>query len=330
MAPASENNRKEKNMSLKKGAICETVIKKVLFANKGIGKAEGETIVVKNGIPGQKVRVLIRKKRSSHYTGSLLEVLEPSPLEIREPFCSNYPRCGGCTYQTMGYENQLEMKYSQVKELMIPVFEKAGISKEQAESSIFEGIAHAKRELPFRNKMEYTFGDETKGGELTLGLHKKDSMFDILLVTDCAITHQDFNQITECTLNYCREQQLPYYHRMSHEGYLRNLLIRRGEYTGEILVAVVTSTQREHDFEEWKKRLLSLELEGSVTGILQIFYDGVADVVRSDRTEILYGRDYIYDELMGLRFRIGAFSFSRRTPAAQKCYMILYGIILEI
>ena len=79
---------------------------------------EGETVIVKNGIPGQKVRFVINKKRGKRLEGRLLEVLEKSPLERREPVCSVFPDCGGCMYQTMPYEEQLKMKQAQVKEIL--------------------------------------------------------------------------------------------------------------------------------------------------------------------------------------------------------------------
>ena len=103
---------------MKKGEIYEGVIEKVDFPNKGIVITDGQKVTVKNGMPGQKVRFMINKKRSGRAEGRLLEVLEKSPLETREPVCSIFPECGGCMYQTMSYENQLKMKECQVRELL--------------------------------------------------------------------------------------------------------------------------------------------------------------------------------------------------------------------
>ena len=103
---------------MKKGEIYEGVIEKVDFPNKGYVNIDGEKVIVKNGIPGQKVRFMINKKRSGRVEGRLLEVLEKSPLEVREPVCSIFPACGGCMYQTMSYEEQLKMKENQVKSLL--------------------------------------------------------------------------------------------------------------------------------------------------------------------------------------------------------------------
>ena len=95
---------------MKKGEIYEGVIEKVDFPNKGYVFVEDQKVLIKNGIPGQKVRFMIQKKRSGRAQGRILEVIEKSPLETREPVCSNFPACGGCMYQTMSYEDQLHMK----------------------------------------------------------------------------------------------------------------------------------------------------------------------------------------------------------------------------
>ena len=103
---------------MKKGEIYEGIIEKVEFPNKGFVWVDDQKVIVKNGIPGQKVRFMINKKRSGRAEGRLLEVLEKSPLETREPACQEFPACGGCMYQTMSYEAQKDMKEHQVRELL--------------------------------------------------------------------------------------------------------------------------------------------------------------------------------------------------------------------
>ena len=103
---------------MKKGEIYEGIIEKVDFPNKGYVILEDQKILVKNGIPGQRVRFVIQKKRKNKAQGRILEVLEKSPLEKREPVCSSFPQCGGCMYQTMSYEEQLQMKDRQIRELL--------------------------------------------------------------------------------------------------------------------------------------------------------------------------------------------------------------------
>lgn len=287
---------------MKKGQILEGVITSVKFPNKGYVTVEGENrpAIVKNGMPGQKVRFIVNKLRKGQAEGRLLEVLEKSPLETREPACSIFPECGGCMYQTMAYEEQLKMKAGQVKEILDEVI------KTDYE---FEGIKASPKEFAYRNKMEFSFGDMEKDGPLTLGLHKKGSTYDVLTAHDCKLVHEDMNKILVCVLDYFTELGAGYYKKMQHTGYLRHLLLRRADTTGEILVNLVTTTQEEYDLEPLKDRLLALDLEGKIVGFLHILNDSLSDVVQSDETRVIYGQYYFYEKLLGLEFKVTPFSF---------------------
>ena len=295
---------------MKKGDISEGIIERVDFPNKGRVHTEEGTVTIKNGIPGQKVRFQINKKRKNQMEGRLLEVLEKSPLEKRDPVCSIFPQCGGCMYQTMMYEDQLAMKANQVKSLLDAAIAGAGQTDEEGKPDyLFEGIKGSPKEFAYRNKMEFSFGDEYKDGPLSLGLHKKGSTYDVLTASDCKLVHEDLTKILTCVLDYCKEQGFTYYHKMRHEGYLRHLLLRRGNTTGEILINLVTTTQLDPDLSELVERLLVLPLEGTIVGILHILNDSLADLVQSDETRVLYGQDYFYENLLGLKFKITPFSF---------------------
>ena len=286
---------------MKKGEIYEGVIEKVDFPNKGIVITDGQKVTVKNGMPGQKVRFMINKKRSGRAEGRLLEVLEKSLLETREPVCSIFPECGGCMYQTMSYENQLKMKECQVRELLDDALNGTDYQ--------WEGIHGSPIEFRYRNKMEFSFGDAYKDGPLTLGLHKKGSTYDVLTADDCQLVHEDMTKILTCVHEYFLKRNVSYYKKMQHTGYLRHLLLRRGVTTGEILVHVITTSQEEHDLESLKEELLALPLEGKIVGIMHIINDSLSDVVQSDETRILYGKDYFYEKILGMEFKITPFSF---------------------
>ena len=287
---------------MKKGQIYEGIIERVDFPNKGIVfvPEEEQYVIVKNGIPGQKIRFMINKFKRGNAEGRLLEVLEKSPLETREPVCSIFPACGGCMYQTMPYEEQVKMKEGQIRRIMDPVVKG---------EYLFEGVKHSPKEFHYRNKMEFSFGDEFKDGPLSLGLHKKGSTYDVLTAGDCQLVHEDMDKILLCVLNYFKERNVSYYKKMQHVGYLRHLLLRRGDTTGEILVNLVTTTQEEYDLTLLVEELLALELEGKIVGILHILNDSLSDVVKSDETRILYGQDFFYEKLLGLEFKITPFSF---------------------
>lgn len=287
---------------MKKGEVREGTVERVDFPNKGIVSCEDGWCVVKNALPGQKISYRVSKARKGKAEGRLLEVLEKSPLEAGSP-CPHFGICGGCTYISLSYEKQLEIKSGQVKKLLDQVLEG------QKTPYIYEGIKESPAPYGYRNKMEFSFGDEAKDGPLALGMHKRGSFYDIATVRECRIVDEDYRKILGCVLDYFAERNVSFFHRLRHEGYLRHLLVRKGAKTGEILIALVTTTQERHDLGPFREALLDLELDGKIVGILHTKNDSNADVVRNDGTEILYGQDYFYEELLGLRFKISEFSF---------------------
>ncbi len=344
-----------KGKRVKKGDIYEAVVEQYDFPNKGSLTLEDRKVTIKGALQGQKVRFMITKRKSGMAEGRILEVLERAPMEDAEPSCSFFGVCGGCAYRTMSYENQLALKEGMVKKLLDRVLLRAGSG---SEDYVWEGILASPVQEGYRNKMEFTFGDAYKDGPLALGLHKKGSFHDILHVSGCRIIGDDWNRILSYTQAFFQEKGIPYFHRMRHDGILRNLVIRQSRATGEFLINLVTTTQWEKygytamesgdgvgnvsdtqnraeashgDWEaprsieaqeilsqipvigEYVQGLLALEREsgfsGRVAGILYTENDTLGDVVQSDRTICLYGRDYIMEEIMGLRFRISPFSF---------------------
>lgn len=296
---------------MKKGEVLEGVIKRCAFPNKGVALTkDGHEIIVKNCIPGQKISFAVQKVRKGKCEGRLLEVLEKSPVERKEPFCSHFGVCGGCTYQNLDYEQQLKLKDKQIKELLEPVLMEGG----QDFDALFEGIKRSPRQFAYRNKMEFSFGDEEKDGPLALGMHKRGSFYDIVNVDGCQIVDQDFQKILICVRDFFGEKQISFYHKLRHEGYLRHLLVRKAVKTGELLVVLVTSGQTEGMdeaklLEEMKQKILALSFDGEVAGILHTRNDSLADVICDDGTKILYGRDYFYEEILRLKFKITPFSF---------------------
>ena len=284
---------------MKKGSELEGIVTKVKFPNKATVETAEGPVSVKNALPGDKVRVRVLKMRKGKPEGMLLETVEKSPDAVPSQ-CPHFTICGGCTYLTMSYDNELKLKESQTKELLdqaIPYEYK------------WEGIKASPAYEGYRNKMEFSFGDEYKDGPLSLGMHRRGSMFDVVYTDSCYIVDDDYKAVLKATREYFLNLGFKFYHRMNHTGYLRHLLIRKARHTGEIMVALVTTSEQNFDLTEYKDLLLNLKLRGTIVSILHTVNDSLSDVVQSDRTEVLYGRDYINETLLGLKFKISEFSF---------------------
>lgn len=298
---------------MKKRDIIEFEIGKMEFGGVSISQYGDRRIKMKGGIKGQKVKAAVKRTGRCKADVKMVELLERSPIETAE-VCPHFEGCGGCTMLSVDYAKQLEIKEEQVLEL----FEDAGIRGFE-----FLGVQGSPDNVGYRNKMEYTFGDEVKGGPLTLGLHKKGRHIDIQTVDGCMLVDSDFNTILKESLAFFQDAELPYYRVVNHEGYLRNLVVRKGIHTNEIMVNIVTSSQCEFDMSKFADMINGLELKGNVVSILHTINDGLADAVQCDEMRILYGVDYLHEEILGLKFKISPFSFFQtNTKGAEQLYTI--------
>jgi len=308
---------------MKKGMDYIGIVERVDFPNKGFVRVIPESeenaadaeirVTIKGVIEGQKVKFRLTKLHMSSKKGEgrLLEVVTPASQEVKAP-CELFGTCGGCAYQSLPYEAQLALKEDQIRRLMDAVI---------TEPYEFMPIRRSPQPLHYRNKMEFSFGNEYKDGPLSLGLHKKGSFYDVLTTDACQIVHGDYNLILREVLACAKETGLAHFHKITHKGYFRHLVVRRGLKTGEILVNLVTGSDtgtyigEQIPFDEEAflnnlcERLLALPLEGKFAGIIHCRNNSLADVVTSEKTTILYGKDHFYEELLGLKFRITPFSF---------------------
>ena len=262
--------------------------------------------------------------------------------------CPHREFCGGCLYNGESYDDVLKKKDDEVRACFS--------SRSLDINEIYQGIqgAQADYRYAYRNKMEYTFGDLVKGGELQLGMHKKGNFMSIITVDECQLVPADFNKILRFTLDFCTSHGYTHYNKKSHTGLLRNLIVRRGVRTGEILVDIVTSSESDimrsdgiatssesdakdsdslngFDAEAWNDGLLALPLDNEIVGIMHTINDGIADTVNCDEQRILFGRDYYYEEICGLKFKVNVFSFFQtNVEAIEKLYTEAVALIPEL
>ncbi len=233
--------------------------------------------------------------------------------------CRDSGVCGGCVYQGVSYEEQLKNKAGEVRGLL---------DRKDIDYGQLLDIEPAPDRYGYRNKMEYTFGDMEKNGPMTLGMHKKKHFMSIITVDRCQLVHDDFNKILRAVLDFASERGYSHYHKKTHKGLMRHLIIRRGIRTGELLVNVVTSSEEGFDEEAFAEMLMSLPLENEIVGVLRTINDRLADAVYCDELRVLRGRDYYMEEILGLKFKVSAFSFFQTNVAAvEKLYSYALDLI---
>ncbi len=301
---------------MKKKDIIDLKVTDMIFPSKGVGVAEGKKVIVKGGLEGQTIRTRIKKNRKDKAEGMLLEVVERADYEV-DSFCPHFGRCGGCARQTVPYEKQLEMKGGMIQKLLAD----HGVTGYE-----WGGVLASPVIYDYRNKMEFSFGDEFKDGPTELGMHKKGRHYDVVTVDQCKISGPDFNAILKATHDHFVERGIRHFDFMrGTKGFLRNLNIRQGKKTGEILVGLSTSSIEDHDLQPWIDALLRLELQGEIVGILQIVNDMTANVVEGDY-KILYGRDWYMEKLYDLSFKVSFYSFFQTNPIAAE---LLYDTAMD-
>ena len=244
--------------------------------------------------------------------------------------CPAAEHCGGCIYQGVDYAEQYRQKDKAVRRLL---------DKHDIDESVYLGMEQAVCTGAYRNKMEYTFGDLEKGGELELGMHYKGRWMSIITTDECQLVPVSFNTILRSVLEFCRSKGYRPYHRKTHEGLLRNLVVRCGVRTGELLVNIVTASDGEANgasaiFDEkgFRDALLGLDTgDMKIVGIMRTFNDSLADAVIDESHKVLWGRDFYNEEILGLRFKVNEFAFFQTNiDAVERLYSDVLDVVPDV
>ncbi len=248
--------------------------------------------------------------------------IEETKILKTDKLCPQAEHCGGCIYQGVPYQDQYVSKDKSIRRLL---------DKHDIDPDVYLGMEPALCTGGYRNKMEYTFGDLEKGGELELGMHFKGRFMSIITTDECQLVPESFNEVLKATLEFCRSKGYTSYHRKLHTGLLRNLVVRCGFRTNELLINIVTSSEDGFDEEGFTEMLLGLKLDMNIVGILRTFNDSFADAVIDESHTILYGRDYYNEIILGLKFKVKAFAFFQTNiDAVERLYSDVLDVVPDV
>jgi 23S rRNA (uracil1939-C5)-methyltransferase len=284
----------------------ELHVDSLAYGGNGVARLNGFVVFVRRGLPGDTVRARVTKVKRNHAEALAVEVLEPGDARVDAP-CVHYPACGGCRFQDLAYEAQLEAKHAQVADSLRRL---GGLTE-----SPLEPIVPAESVFHYRNKLEYSFTQTPSGP--ALGFHKAGRWDEVLDIERCWLTTDLGNEIRLAVRDWAREEGLPAYDQAEQQGYLRHLVVREGRNTGQALVLLVTAPGERFErgyFVEVLRRF------PQVRSIHWAVNDGAAEVTNL-ATTLLWGEDAIEEELCGLRFRVRPNAFLQtNTAMAERLY----------
>lgn len=320
----------ENTTPIKRGQEYEVSVDKLAFGGKGIAKLNGYVIFVENAIPGQKVKVRITRKRQGFAEARVLEILENSKDSV-QPKCFHFGECGGCRFQNLAYNVQLEQKRLQVIESIQHI---GGIP----DPRVFETIASPDKYF-YRNKMEFSFGrnrwvtkleidDDSimKPKDFALGMHVRGRYDKILDIDECYLQSELCVDILNRVKAFVLETKMPIYSTTDHIGFWRHLVIREGKSTGQMLVNFVTTSQGKcDDFIQNLVKILVTEFP-EITTIVQNITDRKAEVALGEREIVLHGSGVINEKIGENFYQISANSFFQTNTSGAG---LLYSKITE-
>jgi len=294
---------------LSRGMEVTVEVEDLAFLGRGVAHIEGLVVFVDGGLPGDTARVEITGNRRKHVESRVLEILQPSPYRV-PPHCRHFGSCGGCRLQDLAYEQQLALKATQVRNHLTRV----GGLADPGEIPIIPG----EPTFGYRNKMEFTFGADPDGNP-ALGLHPRGKYWEVFDLRECVLPPENYSQIVEITRGFFAGTQYQPYHPRQHTGFLRNLVVRSGQNTGQILVNLVTAEGTIHNAEKWVGALLAAVPE--IVTIVHTVNATHANIAVGTLAEIWHGAGVFTERLGDLTFTLGPLSFFQtNTRQAEKLF----------
>lgn len=301
----------------------DIVIEAVAAEGKALAHVDGAVVFVQFAVPGDIVDIKVMKKKKNYMEGFILRMKKPSEHRL-EPFCSHFGVCGGCKWQPLPYEMQLQAKQQQVYDQLVRLG--------HLDVPAISPIVGSDEVMYYRNKLEFTFSqrrwifeDEdpealTDKQKCGLGFHVGRFFDKVLDINHCYLQSSPSNEIRNFIRSYALEHDLAFFNIREHSGFLRNMFVRSTE-KGEIMLIVCFY----HEDSEARTSLLDAVAE-AFPQIVSLYYviNGKANDSIADQNCILYkGQEAIYEYMEGLKFKIGPKSFYQtNTKQAYKLYSI--------
>jgi 23S rRNA (uracil1939-C5)-methyltransferase len=302
-------------------------LERVAFEGKCIAHVNGVVVFIAGSVPGDTVRARVTKVKKQYAEAELLEVLQPSLLRV-QPRCRYFGTCGGCTWQQVDYEAQLEFKRQHVIEALEHI---GGFSGVEVKPTLGTDEIYF-----YRNKMEFSFGErwlgkeeiqtaprarEPRGGvaQFALGLHIPNRFDRVLNIEECHLQSEMSYHIVNAVRSFCIRRQLSIYSTVTHTGYLRNIAIRASSRTHELMVNLVTSEDRPDIMQALTGHLL--EKFPLITTIVNNISQRKAQVATGERERVYYGPGFITERIGKRAYRVSANSFFQtNTMQAERLY----------
>ena len=294
---------------VRKDQEIEIKVDSLAYGGRGVARLNGFVVFVNRALPGDVVRARVTKVKRSHAEAVALEVVEPGAPRVEAP-CAHYPVCGGCRFQDLAYEAQLDAKARQVEDALRRI---GGFSDLELEPALpAASIFH------YRNKLEYSFTTLPEG-TVGLGFHRAGRWDEVLDVERCWLTTGLGNEIREAAKGWARALGLPAYDQERQEGYLRHLVVREGRNTGQALVVLVTAPG---DLAGAEELVAALRAFPEVRSIHWAVNDSPAEVTNLP-SDLLWGEEAIEEELLGRRYRVRPNAFLQtNTEMCEKLYSL--------
>ena len=288
------------------------VIEAVAAEGKALARIDGTVLFVQFAVPGDIVDVKVTKKKKNYMEGFILRMVKPSEHRL-EPFCKHFGVCGGCKWQPLPYEMQLQAKQQQVYDQLVRIG--------HLDVPEISPIVPSDQTTYYRNKLEFTFSDkrwlteeevkaEVKYDQMNaVGFHIPGAFDKVLAIEKCWLQDDISNQIRNTIRDYAYEHGLAFYNIRNHEGLLRNLMIRTSS-TGELMVLLQVRVSADKDLDDTKALLAHVaEKFPQITSLLYVVNNKCNDTINDLDVEVFKGNDHIFEEMEGLRFKVGPKSF---------------------